>query len=56
MYLEGSRKLKERSFLNSKSLIRVDSTGSYYKMRKTSKLLFGVFCFFLLCKAKYSLE
>lgn len=40
MYLEGSRKLEERSFLNSKSLIRVDSTGSYYKKRKTSKITF----------------
>lgn len=33
-------KLEERSFLNSKLLIRVDSTGSYYKKRKTSKITF----------------
>jgi hypothetical protein len=56
MYLEGSRKLEERSFPNSKSLIRVDSTGSYYKMRKTSKLLFGVFYFFPVCIPKYTLK
>lgn len=40
-------KLEERSFLNSKSLIRVDSTGSYYKMRKTSNITFWGLLLFL---------
>ncbi len=58
MNLEGSRKLEERSFQNSKSLIRVDSTGSYYKIKmpKTSKITFWGLLFFPALRTQIHFE